>query len=92
MNNTNLYRVDGFIQGTNNDPAIAHCDVGDLVLNGGFRVISKGDSPISTLHFNPGASGTVPNRELFVVLQSENPNDNLVYTAFAVCFDNPPLR
>jgi hypothetical protein len=90
LNSTNIYRVGG-IPGTNDAPAFSSCDAGDVVLIGGFKVISRGDSPISIILEGPPINFPNPPQAYSVFLESENTSDDLVYESFAFCFDNPPL-
>jgi hypothetical protein len=91
INNTNLYEVFGE-NATSGVLSFARCDLGDVVFEGGFRVIdfSTGVATINPIADQPVSLGPNINIEYHVILTSDDPG--LVYVAKAFCFDNPPLR
>jgi hypothetical protein len=99
INSTNLYLVEGnntFL----NPPiptigsSVATCDVGDVVIEGGYQVFS------ATLNFPPivifDGPLPAPDGEPLVPLDSAYRVDlfgnNTNFQTFAYCLDNPPLR
>ena len=97
LNATNVYSVNNF--STTTPPqtftfALAFCDPGDLVLNGGYNLLGSNiedNDTISTVfdqaNSNPTigvgwAAGVAVNEETSVIGLTVN----------ALCFDNPPLR
>ena len=97
LNNTNVYMVEG--ENTNNslfsDSSIASCDLGDVVITGGFQNVAgdydADDIIIRDVPFAlPGNDFPSGYDTTIGTLGQVNPIGT--YQSVAFCFDNPPLR
>ena len=90
INNTNLYEVNGTtVTATSNISevtSIALCDIGDIVIEGGYRSLNQADSNV--LVDGPSTANGEFDRGYVVSMLGGGKQ----FFAFAFCFDNPPLR
>jgi hypothetical protein len=90
INNTNLYEVNGTTvtatSSINEITSIALCDVGDIVIEGGYRSLNDADSNV--LVDGPSTANGEFDRAYVVSMLGGGKQ----FFAFAFCFDNPPLR
>jgi hypothetical protein len=88
INNTNLYEAQGItVNATSNInevTSIALCDVGDIVIEGGYRSLNKADSNV--LVDGPSTANGEFDRSYVVSMLGGGKQ----FFAFAFCFDNPP--
>jgi len=96
INSTNLYFVLGNITDDNGN-SFAICDVGDIVVEGGYRYfafdstavpIVRYDGPFPDPFFDP--ISPLPFDSAYKV--QIDSSELIEYAAFAYCLDNPPLR
>ena len=90
INNTNLYEVNGTTvtstSSINEITSIALCNVGDIVIEGGYRSLNDADSNV--LVDGPSTANGEFDRAYVVSMLGGGKQ----FFAFAFCFDNPPLR
>lgn len=96
INSTNLYFVLGNITDENGN-SFAICDVGDIVVEGGYRYfafdsnavpIVRYDGPFPDPFFDP--ISPLPFDSAYKV--QIDSSELIEYAAFAYCLDNPPLK
>ena len=88
INSTNLYEVIGNISNSSLAHSIAICNLGDVVFDGGFRVISAANTVYSTFTDEPEPGPNGINSQYSVRLINFEEGD-VVYQAKAFCLNNP---
>ena len=88
INSTNLYEIIGNISNSNLSHSIAVCNVGDVVFDGGFRVIMAADTDYSIFVDEPQSGPNGINSQYLVRLIDFEEGD-VVYQAKAFCLNNP---
>jgi len=88
INSTNLYEVIGNISHSSLAHSIAICNPGDVVIDGGFRVIMAADTDYSIFIDEPESGPNGINSQYFVRLIDFEEGD-VVYQAKAFCLNNP---
>ena len=95
LNSSNIYSIPGNIS-CNNCFSVAACNPGDVILDGGYEVLSKSNTlpPISTLLDKPIMISPSVIFNAYAVKLYEEPipinASNLTFQASALCFDNSP--
>ena len=88
INSPNLYEVIGNISNSSLSHSIAICNVGDVVFEGGFRVIMAADIVYRTFVDEPESGPNGINSQYSVRLIDFEEGD-VVYQAKAFCLNNP---
>ena len=88
INSSNLYEVIGNISNSSLSHSIAICNVGDVVFEGGFRVIMAADIVYRTFVDEPESGPNGINSQYSVRLIDFEEGD-VVYQAKAFCLNNP---
>ena len=95
LNSSNIYSIPGNIS-CNNCFSVAACNPGDVILDGGYEVLSRSITlpPISTLLDKPIVISPSVIFNAYAVKLYEEPiptnASNLTFQASALCFDNSP--